>query len=386
VNIVLLGSVNPLDFELSEKDFDQVQTFNFRRSVPVSDLAKSLVELGHSVTVIGSARIEEGILRLTTLDGVKLIFVQGRRQEKLKAITFYSSERKSMLTHIRTVKPDVLHAHWTYEYALTAQDSGLPHVITVHDEPWQILGGFRNFYFLLRLLNAIKVRWRKSENMVYVSEYIRDLWNKRMFSTGGLVIPNMNRLVKSNAIETGHSNNVITVANADRRKNIRGLLAAWEMATLVNPNLRLHLVGPGLGMTDPLAQHFEGRFKGDQVTWHGPISRRELSNLYSSCHVLVHPSQSESFGLIYLEAFAFKLGIVSLAKSGSASEIVGDAGLILDDDSPEELANAILKLTSSHILHTKLTERGSLRLELYSPSRIARMYISLYQRISKESK
>jgi glycosyltransferase involved in cell wall biosynthesis len=386
VNIVLLGSVNPLDFELSGQDYEAVKGHKFGRSVPVSDLAISLAELGHKVTVIGIANISIPVLNLSTKNGVALIYTRGRQQEKLKAITFYSSERKSMLFELSRIKPDIVHAHWTYEYALTAQDSCLPHVITVHDEPWEILGGFRNFYFFLRLLNAIQVRIRRSENIVFVSGYIRKLWNKRMLARGGVVIPNMNRLASDGKTFSQRENNVVAVGNTDRRKNIRGLLAAWEEVMQINPNLHLHLVGPGLGIGDPLAEEFERKFEVGQVTWHGSISRNQLSNLYSTCKVLVHPSQWESFGLIYLEAFAFNLGIITLAKSGSTEEVVGNAGMILDDDSPKSLSDAILKLTSNGSLLDQLTEKGRERLKHYSSREVTNMYISLYERVSSKLK
>jgi glycosyltransferase involved in cell wall biosynthesis len=381
VKILLLGSVNPLDFELSDQDHSRVKEIKFGRSVPVSDLAISLTELGHEVTIIGIAKITEPVLSLSTQNGVNLIYVSERRQEKLKAITFYSAERKSMLSLIALVKPDVLHAHWTYEYALTAQDARLPHLITVHDEPWEILKSFRNVYFFLRLLIAVRVRLRGSENLVFVSEYIRKLWNQRMFTSGGLVIPNMNRLGIADSSSSVHPNHVISVANADRNKNISVLLSAWHLVLAANPNLRLHLVGPGLGPEDSLASKLGREFKPGRVTWHGSITRGELANLYSHCKVLVHPSLHESFGLIYLEAFASNLGIITLAKSGSAAEVVADAGLILDDDSPKSLSDAILALTSNQKLLDQFTNKGRARLKLYSPTTVTNMYLSQYKEI-----
>jgi len=380
VKIVLLGSVNPRDFDLSQEDYNRVNGLKFGRSVPVSDLAIALAQLGHEITVIGIVGTADSVLSMKTQNGVKLIYVLGRRREKLKAITFYSAERKSLISEIACIKPDVVHAHWTYEYALAAQDSGLPHLITVHDEPWEILQGFRNLFFFLRLLIAIRVRSRSSENFVFVSEYIRMRWKQRMLVPGGEVIPNMNRLAISNSAESKRLNHVIAVGNTDRRKNIRGLLAAWQMVLQTNPNLRLHLVGPGLGLGDSLAKEFDSKFEHGQVTWHGSIDRRELSNLYSRCKVLVHPSLHESFGLIYLEAFASNLGVIAFEKSGSAREVMGNAGLILKDSSLKSLADAILNLTSNQTLLNQLTENGRARLEKYSPNLVSRMYISLYER------
>jgi glycosyltransferase involved in cell wall biosynthesis len=202
-----------------------------------------------------------------------------------------------------------------------------------------------------------------------------------MFATGGDVIPNMNRIEIGRFDESNRINHVISVGNTNRGKNIRSLLAAWQIALLVNPNLRLHLVGPGLGEGDSLAKEFNSKFELGQVTWHGSIDRHELSNLYSRCKVLVHPSLHESFGLVYLEAFAGNLGVITFEKSGSASEVVGDAGLILKDCSPSSLSEAILTLTSNQTLLNQLTENGRVRLERYAPKLIAQKYISLYERI-----
>ena len=56
MKIALLGSVNPLDFDLTEEDYIRVNGLKFGRSVPVSDLAITLIELGHEVTGIGIVR------------------------------------------------------------------------------------------------------------------------------------------------------------------------------------------------------------------------------------------------------------------------------------------------------------------------------------------
>lgn len=380
MKIVLLGSVNPLDFDLSDADSKRVNGRKFGRSVPVSDLAITLAELGHEVIVIGVVGIKNSVLSLTTQNGVKLIYLLGRKQKKLKAATFYFLERQSILSQIASIKPDLVHAHWTYEYALAAQDSRLPYVITVHDDPWEIFKGFRNLYFFLRLLVAVRVRSRGSENFIFVSEYIRTRWNLRMFRVSGEVIPNMNRLENDQIDGSTQANQVITVGNTDRRKNIRGLLAAWGIALLTNPHLRLHIVGPGLGAGDSLAREFDNKFEYGQVTWHGSVTRSELSNLYSKCKILVHPSMHESFGMIYLEAFSHNLGIITCAESGSAEEIVGDAGIILDKYSPQFLADAIVNLASNQTLLNELTQKGRSRLKLYSPDLITKRYISLYER------
>jgi glycosyltransferase involved in cell wall biosynthesis len=72
--------------------------------------------------------------------------------------------------------------------------------------------------------------------------------------------------------------------------------------------------------------------------------------------------------------------VITLGKSGSTAEVVGDAGLILDDNSPKSLSDAILNLTSNQILLDHLRGKGRARLKSYSPNEVTRKYISLYER------
>ena len=380
MKVVLLGSVNPVDFDLDGAALEQLAGLQTGRSVPVSDLAITLAGLGHEVTIIG---ILSGIripLSFTTLNGVKLVYVPGRSRKKIQAMTFYRAEIKLIRGQIAEERPDIVHAHWTYEYALAVKNSGFAHIVTVHDDPWRVFMGFRNFYFFLRLIVAIRVSFKNTKNYVYVSEYLRRLWHRNFFAVGGDVIPNMNRLEIVDVYESSRLNRVISVSNNNRQKNIRGLLVAWQIVSTKNPQLQLHLVGPGLDSSGRLAQEFGKKFQAGQVTWHGSITRSELSLLYGRCNVLVHSSKHESFGLVYLEAFAGNLGIIAFEKAGSTAEVVGDAGLILSSDSPEILAEAILELSSNQKLQKMLTRNGRMKLESYSPDLIAHMYLSLYEK------
>lgn len=377
MRILLLGSVNPLDLDIDLLVPDHLPRFG--RSVPVSDLGLTLAELGHEVYIIGHLSGLTETYRFSLENGVRLIYVPGRTKEKLKALTFYGRERKLMLRQIASIKPDFIHAHWTYEYALTAQDAQVPYLITVHDDPFEVFKSFRNLYFFLRYLNAIYVRLRSDGNFVFVSNHMRNMWNRRMLACERNVIPNMTRM-KNRAVqkhqETGH---VISVGNLDRHKNIRGLLEAWKLVIEQNPEMKLHLVGPGLGSNDCFSRKYKDDFNSDQVMWHGSITRQELSNLYERCEVLVHPSLQESFGLIYLEAFVFNLGIIAFSKSGSVNEVVGDAGLILNSETPQSLALAIQSLLSNQNLLDELKQNGHRRLLNHYPEKIAKKYISLYE-------
>ena len=56
-----------------------------------------------------------------------------------RAVNGFAYEKEQLLKAINLAQPDIIHAHWTYEFALAAIKSGLPHLITCHDAPAVIL-------------------------------------------------------------------------------------------------------------------------------------------------------------------------------------------------------------------------------------------------------
>ena len=94
-----------------------------------------------------------------------------------------------------------------------------------------------------------------------------------------------------------------------------------------------HLVLIGGG--DPQPQHPQItfiRFRRDQ---------RALARLLSSCDVLVHPGDCETFGLIVLEAMACGLPVVGTTGGGVAELVNENTGLLATPNSVDSLCGAI---------------------------------------------
>ena len=63
-----------------------------------------------------------------------------------RILDMYAYERGLMSKILFKINPDVVHAHWTYEYGMVAIDSGRPCLVTAHDDPVAVLKLFRDFY------------------------------------------------------------------------------------------------------------------------------------------------------------------------------------------------------------------------------------------------
>ena len=110
----------------------------------------------------------------------------------------------------------------------------------------------------------------------------------------------------------------------------------------------------------------------------GYVSTRDLPALYSGAEVYVSPSFLEGFGLTLLEAMNFGTPVV-ISDRHSLPEVAGDAALIVDPNSPNELANAILQILWDSSVRDNLIKRGFDRLKEFSWDEAAALTLAAYR-------
>ncbi len=123
---------------------------------------------------------------------------------------------------------------------------------------------------------------------------------------------------------------------------------------------------------------------GETTTFPGFVSPKELRGLYELATALAFPSRFEGWGLPVCEAFSAGLPVVSSSATG-LPELVGDAGLIFDPESTEQIAEAVQRIWTDEGLRRTLAERGRERDELFSWERTARLFRAHYRRIGGRS-
>jgi glycosyltransferase involved in cell wall biosynthesis len=115
-----------------------------------------------------------------------------------------------------------------------------------------------------------------------------------------------------------------------------------EEAVRCRPDVTLAIVGDG-----PLRAQLERRFAGTDTTFLGFLGGDELAYAYASADVFVLPSETETLGMVTLEAHAAGLPVVA-ADSPAARELVRDGvdGLRYDPRVPGALAGAVGRLAA----------------------------------------
>lgn len=118
------------------------------------------------------------------------------------------------------------------------------------------------------------------------------------------------------------------------------------------------------------------------VRFPGFVSPLELRALYGLATALVFPSRFEGWGLPVCEAFEAGLPL-ACSSATSLPEVVGDAGLLFDPDSTEELAEAVLELWTNPGLRAELAKLGNERASHFSFDRTASTLSGLYRRVGE---
>jgi glycosyltransferase involved in cell wall biosynthesis len=118
-----------------------------------------------------------------------------------------------------------------------------------------------------------------------------------------------------------------------------------------------------------------------RVHFPGYVRDGDLPALYSLASVFAFPSWYEGFGLPVLEAMACGTPVVA-ADNSSLPEVVGEAGLLVDAGSADQLAGALLRLLTDPELATALAVTGRARAGKFTWNRAARELVALYRRFA----
>jgi glycosyltransferase involved in cell wall biosynthesis len=111
--------------------------------------------------------------------------------------------------------------------------------------------------------------------------------------------------------------------------------------------------------------------------------RRDMPTLMADADVVVVPSDAEPFGRVALEAMALERPVVGL-KRGGLPEVVEDGvtGLLVDDDSPVALAEAISRLVADAPLRISLGRAGGRRVrERFAADAHAAQIAAVYEEL-----
>jgi glycosyltransferase involved in cell wall biosynthesis len=163
---------------------------------------------------------------------------------------------------------------------------------------------------------------------------------------------------------------VLNVAVKKVHKNQLRLVQALPAVRKVVAGAQLVLAGTRTPYEDALRAEAERLGVGAAVCFPGYVSQTDLEGLYATASVFAFPSLNEGFGLPVLEAMARGAPVVAAA-AGSLPEVAGDAALLVDPTSVEEIAAAIVRVLTDAPLRERLVDAGRRRPAAFTWERAA---------------
>ncbi len=160
---------------------------------------------------------------------------------------------------------------------------------------------------------------------------------------------------------------VLYAGNIKPHKNLERLVSAFGLLRQRGSfdDVKLIIIGDEVSRQGSLRRTMEAAGLRQDVRFFGFVPDRTLACLYRMASVFAFPSLYEGFGLPPLEAMACGAPVVT-SRLSSLPEVVGDAALLVDPYSVEDIANGLGRVLADDDLRAGLQARGRARAQAFS--------------------
>ncbi len=175
-----------------------------------------------------------------------------------------------------------------------------------------------------------------------------------------------------------HAKYILNVSNMKKHKNIEILIEAYSKLRKKGIEQKLLLVGGKKERVEELQIYAEQLNVAEDVISLQNIDFEDLPLLYKICDVFVFPSLYEGFGLPLVEAMASRVPIVT-SNVSSMPEVVGNAGITVEPNDADSLAEAIEKIISDSKLRENMIKIGIKQIEKFKWQNTAKKTLEVYK-------
>jgi glycosyltransferase involved in cell wall biosynthesis len=161
-------------------------------------------------------------------------------------------------------------------------------------------------------------------------------------------------------------------------KNFDGLLRAFASAASGCAEAALCVVGLPFDETE---RRLIAQLKlDDRLEHYGHVGDAHLAKLYRCSNAFVYPSLYEGFGIPVLEAMACGALVVA-SNSSSLPEVVGDAGILFNPRSTDDLADVLISLMKGVAGRERLIAAGRRRAKQFSWDETVSKTLAVYRSV-----
>lgn len=337
--------------------------------------------LGHRAAIVAHP---DGELRKRVKEGLELIPIASRSEIDLAA-------GWRLARVIRTLRPDVIHAHDPHGIAMAsfalAVESG-----ATHGGRGPLLVAARRVDFHLKGNAFSRWKYRQVDCFIAASEAIRQMLlhdgvpeARTVTVHEGVDVEHVMAAPPVNVHEAlflpHHAPLVGNVAALVPHKGQRHLVDAAHLVVQHQPDARFVIFGEG-----ELREPLERQVKEQRLQKHVllPGFRTDILGCIKDFDVFVMSSVTEGLGTSLLDAMACRKAIVA-TRTGGMPEVVEDGvnGLLVEPRDHHQLSDAISRLLADQALRERLADAGFARVrERFTVERMVAETAAVYERLA----
>jgi glycosyltransferase involved in cell wall biosynthesis len=296
-------------------------------------------------------------------------------------------EQVGLPGQVRAHRLDVLHSpHYTMPLRHSARSvvTFCDMTFVLHPELHQMVK--RVFFPTMMRLSA-----RRADRLIAISESTRDdlvrMWGVDRAKVSAIPLAADAEFGPRNPAEIAETcgryglrpgDYILYVGMLEPRKNVDRLVEAFGLVANKMPGVDLVIAGRRGWMFDRIFARVEALGLQDRVRFTGYVLSEDLPALYGGARLFAYPSKYEGFGIPVLEAMSCGAPVVTTNVS-SMPEVAGDATVLVAPDDVAGLADALLRVSTDHVLRDDLACRGLARAKTFSWERCARETIAVYE-------
>lgn len=320
--------------------------------------------------------------------------VSGWFQEIVFKVTRFSFPQ--VLMSLRKLSPLLLQAHFGPGGAFAlplAQRLGLPLIVTYHGIDATIKDEFARRFFSFRLyLKRREILKREARLFIAVSHFIKDNLINQGFPEEKIVVHyiGVDTHFFTPDLSIPREPIVLFVGRLVEKKGCEYLIRAMTKVQTEMPEVELVVIGDGplRSKLENMARELPGRWRFLGTQSQNVV--REWMNramVFSVPSVIAESGDAEGFGLVFAEAQAMGLPVVSFATGGIPEAVAhGKTGFLAAEGDTKMLASYILQLLSDKELWQKFSIEGQKRVrQHFDLEKQTRKLEEIYMRVISEA-
>ena len=299
---------------------------------------------------------------------VELHFIKEQISFSLKKRKFIS-KTQNLKSLLNDLNPNIIHSHLYLSeiYTHLHHFKNVKYISHLHDNMFQFSFSKKR-KLKQNITDFLEVNWLKKQykkantKFIAISEDTQNYFKDKLPSKLKKNICVLSNAINTKAYKPEFTENtnqfkLISVGNLVPKKNHEMLIDVLFYLKNNSP-LNYHLDILGFGpLLEVLQAKIDNLNLSEIITLRGNVGN--VAEFLTDSDIYIHTATYEPFGMVFLEAMASGLPIVSTNGQGNANLIINNYnGFLLDDFNPEKFAIKINEICQNQLLRKKLGDNS----------------------------